>query len=192
MKELKLLDKQQLRKSIVTKCKELSIFYRDDCAKSVLLHASMLLDCSNKIGVYRAYGWELDLRLVIQECEKLKKNMYQPYVLSQNKNMLFAGYEKNNIDIFSGNKNQDPLQKYVNWYDLDLIFLPLVAVDKLGNRLGKGGGYYDTTLANINEYSKPPILCGVGYSCQLVDLIVCDKWDIRLNYFVSELGLIKF
>lgn len=36
----------------------------------------------------------------------------------------------------------------------DILFVPSVAVDKLGNRLGRGGGYYDKFLATLDSKVK--------------------------------------
>ena len=36
--------------------------------------------------------------------------------------------------------------------EIDLVFTPLISFDKLGNRIGYGGGYYDRFLAECNPY----------------------------------------
>lgn len=103
---------------------------------------------------------------------------------------------------------------------LDIIFLPLVAFDLNGHRIGMGGGYYDCTLAAIaasdmaknygtNENStfksdKPsipsnlgkldkPITLGIAYSLQQVDHIEADPWDITMDGVITEKsGLVLF
>ena len=82
----------------------------------------------------------------------------------------------------------------VRWYNVDLIILPLVVIDKLGYRLGKGGGYYDATLGDIIDLKESlPKLCGAGYSIQMyLGALPNESFDVQLDYFVSENGLISF
>jgi 5-formyltetrahydrofolate cyclo-ligase len=72
--------------------------------------------------------------------------------------------------------------------------LPLVAIDKSGYRLGKGGGYYDATLGNVIDLGeKVPKLCGAGCSIQMyLGDLPKENFDVQLDYFVSENGLISF
>jgi 5,10-methenyltetrahydrofolate synthetase len=77
----------------------------------------------------------------------------------------------------------------VKWYNLDLVLLPLVAIDTKGYRLGQGGGYYDTTFA---KRERLPFLCGIGYEQQLIAQVPCEEWDLCLDYFASESQLLKF
>ena len=73
---------------------------------------------------------------------------------------------------------------------MDIILMPLVGFDRKGNRLGMGGGYYDRTLAFINEqqtpYQKLPLLVGVAHSLQEQKHIPAEEWDIRLNSIVTN------
>ena len=71
---------------------------------------------------------------------------------------------------------------------IDVIIVPAVAFDRAGNRLGRGGGYYDRFL------KKQPhaTLIGVGYDFQMVDSVPTNLFDKHMNYVVSPAkGIIK-
>ena len=70
---------------------------------------------------------------------------------------------------------------------IDLFLVPLAACDRQGNRLGFGRGYYDKALADAPGYKL-----GIGFQCQLLDHVPFDAYDVPMNGFVSEEGLIQF
>ncbi|MGD4317440.1 5-formyltetrahydrofolate cyclo-ligase, partial [Xanthomonas citri pv. citri] len=65
---------------------------------------------------------------------------------------------------------------------LDVLFMPLVAADKIGNRIGMGGGYYDRTLAKAKN---KPLKIGWAYDFQLVDKLDSNPWDIKLDALIT-------
>ncbi|MDD4839948.1 MAG: 5-formyltetrahydrofolate cyclo-ligase [Clostridia bacterium] len=69
---------------------------------------------------------------------------------------------------------------------IDVVLAPLVAYDKSLNRLGKGKGYYDRYFA-----STKAVKVGVAYSCQEVESVVTDSNDQKLDFVVTENGLLK-
>jgi len=76
---------------------------------------------------------------------------------------------------------------------LDLVLTPLVGFDRQGNRLGMGGGYYDTTfefLAGRHHWHKPHLL-GLAYAFQEVDALPHEPWDVPLSAIVTEHGLMR-
>lgn len=70
---------------------------------------------------------------------------------------------------------------------IDLFLVPLAACDRQGNRLGFGKGYYDRALADAPGYKL-----GIGFHCQLVDHVPFNSYDVPMNGFLSEEGLIQF
>lgn len=68
--------------------------------------------------------------------------------------------------------------------EIDLIVVPAVAFDKYGNRLGRGGGYYDRYLARLPKYVST---VGVCREIQMVDDIDMDKHDHDVDIVVTEL-----
>ena len=63
-----------------------------------------------------------------------------------------------------------------------LFLVPAVACDRLGNRLGRGGGYYDRLLAGVKN---PPV--AVIYSCQLSETpLPGTAHDIPMGVIVTE------
>ncbi len=156
------------------------------------------------IAVYNAITWEIKLNLFILKIfndtyyNKLIK-FYYPVAYKTNKTLKFIEYLPEHLTnpppIFycdSINNNIFKLQKIISCYNLDLMITPLIATDSSGVRLGRGGGYYDTTINNLLQTQKP-ILCGVGYDCQFLStLIPADSWDISLDFFVSNTKIIKF
>jgi len=75
---------------------------------------------------------------------------------------------------------------------MDVVLLPLLAFDARGNRLGTGGGWYDTSLAFLRDAPRPaaPLLVGVGYAFQQVDDVPPEPWDVDLDYVATDAELI--
>ena len=72
---------------------------------------------------------------------------------------------------------------------LEVIFVPLLAFDKLGHRVGYGGGYYDKFLGNIkNDILK------IGLSLfEPIDKIQdIEKHDISLDYTITPKRVYDF
>jgi 5-formyltetrahydrofolate cyclo-ligase len=73
----------------------------------------------------------------------------------------------------------------------DLVLVPLIAVDGVGTRLGRGKGHYDRALVRLKKNGAR--LIGVGWPIQrLSETIPRDEWDVPLDAFVSPDGLEVF
>lgn len=64
--------------------------------------------------------------------------------------------------------------------NIDVIIVPAVAFDKEGNRLGRGGGYYDRFLKKQTHAT----IIGVGYDFQLVDEVPVRKHDEKMHRII--------
>ena len=73
-----------------------------------------------------------------------------------------------------------------------LILVPLLAFDGQGNRLGYGGGFYDTTLSHIRQQEAAPLIVGVAHSFQEVSAIPTEPHDVGLDAILTELGVSFF
>jgi 5-formyltetrahydrofolate cyclo-ligase len=74
--------------------------------------------------------------------------------------------------------------------DIGVVLAPLVGFDRLGNRLGTGGGYYDRSFAFRQHAAAPPLLVGVGYALQEVDGLQARPWDVPMDLVATESELI--
>ena len=71
--------------------------------------------------------------------------------------------------------------------DPDLLIVPLVAFDSDGFRLGRGGGFYDRTIAELKE-RRPVLTVGMAFSSQLILQVPRESHDQRLDWIVTEEG----
>ena len=78
----------------------------------------------------------------------------------------------------------DETYPLVTMNDLDFVIAPCVAVDKKGNRLGHGGGYYDRYLKNV----KCPVVC-LCFGRLLQEQLPAEDFDRPVDFFVTEQGL---
>jgi len=61
------------------------------------------------------------------------------------------------------------------------ILIPGRAFDKSGNRLGRGGGYYDRILRDVKC-----LKIGVAFNCQLFDSIPVEPHDQKVDIIIHS------
>lgn len=67
------------------------------------------------------------------------------------------------------------------------LFIPALAFDRDGNRLGRGKGFYDQTLENFRG-----LRVGIGFSWQIShETIPHEAHDVRMNWLITESEHIK-
>ncbi len=69
---------------------------------------------------------------------------------------------------------------------LDVVLLPLLGFTRKGHRIGTGGGWYDRSFAFRRQGPAPPLLIGIGFSCQQIDAYDAQEWDVPLDVIVTE------
>ena len=75
----------------------------------------------------------------------------------------------------------------VPFEEIDLVITPGLGFDKQGNRLGRGGGYYDRFFAS---HKTSAAHWAVAYSEQMCDAVPHGKNDVPVNAIVTEEGII--
>lgn len=71
--------------------------------------------------------------------------------------------------------------------EIQVAVIPLIGFDKHGNRLGYGAGYYDRFLEKYPWLMK----IGIGFACQETDAVPTNRFDITMDYIVTEEGIIS-
>lgn len=74
---------------------------------------------------------------------------------------------------------------------VDFVVEGCVAVDKTGNRLGKGGGYGDKEIKLAKRVSKLVKVATTCHSTQVVDKVPFNESDEKVDYIATENDLIR-
>lgn len=72
----------------------------------------------------------------------------------------------------------------------DIVIVPLVAFDRMGNRIGYGAGYYDMTLAVLRARKKV-IAVGIAFAAQEIAHVPATERDEPLDFVLTEREIIE-
>lgn len=72
---------------------------------------------------------------------------------------------------------------------LDLMLIPAAAVDRRGNRLGWGRGYFDRALAAMP--ARPPVFA-VVHEHEVLDEVPVESHDVPIDGVVTPAGVLEF
>lgn len=67
-----------------------------------------------------------------------------------------------------------------------VVFVPGVAFDLRGNRLGRGKGWYDRLIQELGG----AILVALAYDFQIVGEVPAAEWDQRVHYIITERSIV--
>jgi len=157
-----------------------------------LAHKGLDISTCEALGGYFAANNEVSIEAIIKT--RLQKKLTTTFpVISSNQSMAMVNPE--NLKKLSKNKFNilEPVSgNEVLPMEHDMIIVPTVGVDKNGFRVGYGGGYYDRLLKPILDKKNRPLIIGLVYDFQLIDDLINEEHDIKLDVVVTEKQLINF
>jgi 5-formyltetrahydrofolate cyclo-ligase len=150
--------------SIFSKIEQLDIFGKAEC---IALFAAMNDEVPTAVALDR---WpQLGKRVVVPRVEGDIMRFYD-YSPEQMRTGAFGILEP------EGDNECRP-------EEIDLIIVPARAFTRAGERLGRGGGFYDKYMSKA-EFRASKV--GIAFECQIFDSLPCDLHDIRVDHVVTE------
>jgi 5-formyltetrahydrofolate cyclo-ligase len=71
---------------------------------------------------------------------------------------------------------------------VDVVVSPGLAFDRLGHRLGYGGGHYDRYLTRLHANAAR---IGIGFGVQIVDEVPAEETDEPVDVIVTDQGVLR-
>jgi 5-formyltetrahydrofolate cyclo-ligase len=179
-----LRNKIRLKRSLLSTTDQLIYSYK---AFKLLIQLPEILNCNN-IAAYIAFDNELALGNIINWIWTHNKNCYLPTIYStKSREMTFVNYCQHTKLYYNKFAIAEPKKtaESIDLKTIDAILLPLTCFDKNCNRLGMGQGYYDRVLSALTGSARP-VLIGVAYDFQQVDIVPTNKFDITLDIVVTD------
>jgi len=180
--------RQQLRQQMRETRQKQTALQQQQAAQHITEKALKLIEQqrAKNIALYLAFDGEISTKPLINQLWQQGKHVYLPVLHPfVHGHLLFLRYlpdtpmKANKFGILEPYLN---VKSVLPIEQLDIIFTPLVAFDKLGNRLGMGGGFYDRTLQNSQHRF---ITVGLAHQCQQVEALPIESWDIPLEHILA-------
>ncbi len=175
------MNKSSIRKKILKVRKKKS--------KNLEINFNKILKLLNKsktsgkiIGGYYPCNHEVNTIKILEKFEKLNYQISLPKIKKNSQMDFFKWSVK---DLLSLNKYGIPEPITDKIVYPNILLVPLVAFDKHLNRIGYGGGFYDRYLEKVMKV-KNIITIGLAYSFQKVQKIPINKYDIKLDFIITN------
>jgi 5-formyltetrahydrofolate cyclo-ligase len=190
-------DRSLLRAELRAKRRALSPHERASASRQFarILRRSNLLRPGRHVAVYVAHDCEADPSAIVRLARRNRCELYLPAISNyRGRRMEFRRYARNtrlrpNRYGIAEPVREGSARSAVR--HLDLVLVPLVAVDPSGTRLGTGAGFYDRCLQHLRAGRRwrRPKLIGLGYEFQRVANLAARAWDVPLDALLTEKGL---
>ena len=131
---------------------------------------------------------ELDTSSIINKLKSEKKIIVVPKI-SNNELVHIAINDQTEFSINEYGIKEPNNGNHFIIKNLDLIFIPLLAFDLEGHRVGYGKGYYDRFLKLTNKSS---LKIGLSFFDPINKIQDIDDNDVKLDYCITPTQIHKF
>lgn len=187
-------DRNELRRQMRARRRAVSIADQRRAAESIarILDRQHWLRPGRRVAAYLSHGHEPDLTDALELMRRRHCRLYLPVVTQAGRGrMEFLSFDTGTPLRYGafGIREPDPRHaERIRVRELDLILVPLVAVDPSGTRLGNGAGFYDRRLSHLRGERRwrRPRLVGIAYDFQRVTHLPAQPWDVPLDAVITE------
>ncbi len=176
------MSKSQLRKKILKIRKRKYPKYEEINFNNIIKIVKKEKINNKIIGGYYPYNYEVNVIKILEKFEKLNFLVTLPKI-NKNYQMDFFHWSAKDPLLINKYGIPEPTSNKINYPNILLV--PLVAFDKHLNRVGYGGGFYDRYIKKLKK-KKKIITIGLAYSFQKAKKIPINKYDIKLDFIVTE------
>jgi 5-formyltetrahydrofolate cyclo-ligase len=181
-------DEKKFLRKVLTKC-------RDGLPKAYASTASLALQervlqsaayqHANTLALYAAADNEVSTDKLLDEALVSRRRVLMPRVVNGRNLLLVRVNDRAELATGAFRLLEPTGTEIVPPADLGraLICVPGVAFSLMGQRLGRGFGYFDRFLAELDPQA---ITAGLAYSFQLLDRLPESPHDRRLNLIITQ------
>jgi len=141
---------------------------------------------AQSIASYMAFGNEISLMPLMKQFNG-KRWAIPRTLVKPEPHLIFYPYDPIHlVQHRFGMLEPDASLPVVKPHEFDLVFVPGVAFDREGRRLGYGGGFYDRFLPEVAA-----IKVGIVYASLIVDQVPHNAFDQSVDFLACETGLVE-
>ncbi len=181
--------KKELREEIKNRISGLSEEYKRENSTAIaesILHSPSFIN-ADSVFIYVSTKNEPGTSVIISEVLKTGKCVFVPKCLK--KGVMLPVRVTTDTVFESGYMGILEPEKYnsdISVKEIDLSLIPCLSANEKGDRLGHGAGFYDRFLQNVK--TEKMCLC---FGKLLSPVIPTDEHDIKMDYIVTEKGIVK-
>jgi len=163
------LAKAQLRAEILLarKANLASIQQKQDLAKNIISLVQRF--SASRVAIYSSYSTEPDTQIAIAELLAMNVKVLVPETFNDGFMSWHEVHSEDEVELEA----------------TDLLLIPALAVDLLGNRLGRGKGYFDRALEMI-QVAK---VYAVVFESEVLEVIPVEAHDRKVSGVVTEAAI---
>jgi 5-formyltetrahydrofolate cyclo-ligase len=145
-----------------------------------------------EVALYSPIDTEVDTKAILAHALTSKKAVFFPKIGPDNSGWFFQ--VKAETDLIPGRFGIAepaaglplPLRDQERAQDT-IMFIPGIAFDIGGHRLGRGGGAYDRMLTALKRRAT---FVGLAFEMQILEGLPTEEWDQRIHYVITEKRII--
>ena len=188
------MTKKEIRQNMILQRNQLSRETVQKNSNSIIENLHTYIQKAENIMIFMNMRSEVEITRLIELYPD--KKFYIPKTFPE-RNMKINLYNKNELVLHKFGYYESSSDIFYDEKILDLIIVPATAFDYSKNRIGFGGGYYDTFLSRIlfndqnnGKNRNKPLIIGVCYDFQLVDFIPSEDHDVKMDCIITEKNIV--
>lgn len=187
------MDKAQLRRTLLNCLLAIPSEKRDERSRKACqkLVSTEPFQSASTVMMFLSLPHEVDTSEAILHAWQLGKTVAVPKVSWEQRHMIPVQINSLETGFSTGASGlRNPVAGApVPFGEIDLVVTPGLGFDRKGNRLGRGGSYYDRFFANAELKA---IRCGLAFAEQLVDAVPVAEHDEPVDLLVTDKEIVHF
>jgi 5-formyltetrahydrofolate cyclo-ligase len=178
--------KQALREAMILARSRLSTGDRTAFAHAISLRVIALeaFERARTLALYAPMGAEVDTAQIARAAASRGKRVVYPRLVAGQRALAFAVCGGDSLRPGALGAREPPADApELPLTEIDLAIVPGLAFDARGQRLGRGRGHYDATLAMLRADASR---VGLAFEVQIVPAVPTEEHDVALDAVVTE------